>query len=147
MAKQKWIEVCFVELREDLILLEIANFHKYIGSLTNEITKCTQIRTRERQKRACKRGVDQDTNLRHQAIICLLEPLWTCRLPVKAKKDLSICHVYKVGFQCFFHQYVSCFSNYFWACGLPVQAKRSKRQRLSQSGSPKCLPLKSSHHL
>jgi len=33
------------ELRDDLILAKIANFHKYVGSLVNKIVKCNQIET------------------------------------------------------------------------------------------------------
>ena len=53
MEKQKWIKVCFAELCNDFILLKIANFHKYVGSLANEITRWSQTRMSERQK---KRG-------------------------------------------------------------------------------------------
>jgi len=49
--KKLWIEISFSELRDDLILLEITNFHKYIGSLANEMDKCSQIETRKRQEK------------------------------------------------------------------------------------------------
>ena len=57
MAKQKvYIKWCFVELCNDLILLKIVNFHKYVGSSANEITKCSQIGTYKRQRGHKKKG-------------------------------------------------------------------------------------------
>jgi len=56
MVKQKYVEGCFAELRNDMILLEIANFHKYVGSLANEIVKCSQIETSKRQMGHKNRG-------------------------------------------------------------------------------------------
>jgi len=39
-----------------MILLEIASFHKYVGSLANKIVKCSQIETSKRQRGHKNRG-------------------------------------------------------------------------------------------
>jgi len=66
---------CFAELCDDLILLKIVNFHKYIGRLVNKIAKCGQTETSKTQG-GIKRGVSADSNLSHQAEICLLNHLF-----------------------------------------------------------------------
>ena len=51
------IKECFVELCNDLILLQLVNFHKYVSSLANEIAKCNQIGTSKRQRRHKREGL------------------------------------------------------------------------------------------
>ena len=48
-GKIKRIKICFVKLRDDLILLKIVNFYKYVGSLASEITKYSQTKTSKGQ--------------------------------------------------------------------------------------------------
>jgi len=48
-TKEKRIKVCFAELCANSILLEIVNFHKCIGNLVNNITKCSQTKINKRK--------------------------------------------------------------------------------------------------
>ena len=99
MTKQmkKETKVCFAKLHNNLILLKIVNFHKYVGSLVNEIAEFSQTKISKR-KGNIKRGVSQDINLCHQAATCLSYHSWACGLPVQVKR--SECQpIHKVGAQ------------------------------------------------
>jgi len=54
--KTKMNQSMFAEICDGLILLKITNFNKHVGSLANEIAKCSQIGTSKIQRGHKKRG-------------------------------------------------------------------------------------------
>ena len=51
MNSKKIIKLYFIELCEDLILLKIASFHKYIGSLVNKSPSAVKYNTKKEDKK------------------------------------------------------------------------------------------------